>query len=43
LQCSRISWLKEGDRNTRFFDMQGKSRSRKNKIRKLKMEDGSWY
>jgi hypothetical protein len=31
LQCSRISWFKEGNRNTRFFHMQEKWRAQKNK------------
>jgi hypothetical protein len=42
LQCSGISWLKEGDCNTRFFHMQAKWRAIKNKIKKLKRTDGSW-
>jgi hypothetical protein len=42
LQHSRISWLKEGDCNTRFFHIQAKWRSRKNKIKKLKRADGTW-
>jgi hypothetical protein len=41
LQRSRIFWLKEGDRNTKFFHKQAKWHSRKNKIKKLKREDGS--
>jgi hypothetical protein len=41
-QQSQISWLKGGDRKTRFFHMQAKWRSRKNKIKKLKRADGSW-
>jgi hypothetical protein len=35
LQCSRISWLKEGDRNTRFFHQKAKWRAQRNKIKKL--------
>jgi hypothetical protein len=31
LQRSRISWFKEGNRNTRFFHMQEKWRAQKNK------------
>jgi hypothetical protein len=41
LQRSRVSWLKEGDQNTKYFHQQSKWRAQKNKIKKLK-EDGSW-
>ena len=42
LQLSRISWLKEGDRNTKFFHSRSVWRARKNKIKKLKDDDGAW-
>ena len=41
LQRSRINWLKEGDRNTRYFHRKARWRAKKNRIRKLKREDGS--
>lgn len=43
LQRSRIDWLKEGDRNTKFFHGRAVWRSRKNKIEKLKAADGNVY
>jgi hypothetical protein len=42
LQRSRITWLKEGDRNTRFFHQKAVWRARRNKIKNLKDSDGSW-
>ncbi|KAK1615802.1 hypothetical protein QYE76_021319 [Lolium multiflorum] len=39
---SRVSWLKEGDRNTRFFHQKAVWRARKNKVKKLKDDDGVW-
>jgi hypothetical protein len=42
LQRSRISWLKEGDRNTSYFHRQAVWRARKNRIKRLKGVDGVW-
>jgi hypothetical protein len=40
LQRSRVSWLKEGDRNTKFFHRKAVWRARKNRISSLKDQDG---
>jgi hypothetical protein len=42
LQRSRISWLKEGDQNTRYFHRKARWRAKKNWVRKLQRDDGSW-
>jgi hypothetical protein len=39
---TRIAWLKDGDKNTRYFYRQAVWRARKNKIKKLKDSDGNW-
>lgn len=40
-QRARIEWLKEGDRNTAFFQAKSKERARVNKVSALRREDGS--
>jgi hypothetical protein len=40
-QRSRATWLKHGDQNTRYFHRKATWRAKKNKIRKLKKDDGS--
>jgi len=41
LQRSRISWLKEGDRNTGFFQAKAGARGRTNRIKSLNDSDGN--
>jgi hypothetical protein len=42
LQRARVDWLKEGDRNTKFFHQRAAWRARKNRIRKLRSDSGEW-
>jgi hypothetical protein len=37
---SRIAWLKEGDRNTKYFHRRAAHRAKKNRIKLLRKEDG---
>ncbi|KAH9769616.1 reverse transcriptase domain-containing protein [Citrus sinensis] len=41
-QRSRADWLREEDRNTKFFHAKASARKRKNKIMGLEDEDGVW-
>ena len=43
LQRSRIMWLKEGDRNTKFFQSKSVWRARKNRIKELHDAAGNVY
>jgi hypothetical protein len=40
-QRSRVTWLREGDRNTGFFQAKARARGRTNRIHALKWADGS--
>jgi hypothetical protein len=42
LQRSRIAWLRDGDRNTKYFHRKASWRHKKNRISKLQREDGTW-
>jgi hypothetical protein len=39
----RALWLKDGDRNTKFFHNKASQRSKVNSIKKIKDEDGVWW
>ncbi|KAB2609074.1 hypothetical protein D8674_012242 [Pyrus ussuriensis x Pyrus communis] len=41
-QRSRVKWLREGDANTQFFHSSTLQRRRRNKIVKLRDENGNW-
>lgn len=43
IQKSRNSWLKEGDKNTKFFHLSTIVRRRRNKIEGLKDRNGVWH
>jgi hypothetical protein len=40
-QRSRVQWLADGDKNTRFFHLRASQRRRKNKVTEMVKEDGS--
>lgn len=40
--CSRVSELKDGDRNTKYFHHKASSRKKKNKIKGLMNSNGEW-
>lgn len=40
-QRSRVDWLREGDRNTEFFQARAAARKRTNRIQRLVRDDGS--
>ncbi|CAN1120799.1 hypothetical protein LINPERHAP2_LOCUS413 [Linum perenne] len=42
LQKSRMQWIKDGDRNTKFFHLSTLCRRKANWIQGLKLDDGSW-
>ncbi|CAN1744115.1 LINE-1 retrotransposable element ORF2 protein, partial [Linum perenne] len=42
LQKSRLQWIRDGDRNTKFFHLSTLKRRKFNAIKGLKREDGSW-
>ncbi|CAM8960612.1 unnamed protein product [Rhodiola kirilowii] len=41
-QRSRVDWLREGDRNTRFFHQRASHRRKVNRIEKLMSSKGDW-
>lgn len=42
MQCSRVNWLHNGDRNTQFFHLFASARRKRNRITRLKNNQGQW-
>jgi hypothetical protein len=40
LQRSHISWLQEGDRNTKYFHRKATAKAKKNRVKRLRKDDG---
>jgi len=41
-QKAHVKWLEQGDRNTAFFHAMCREKRRRNRIGRMKKEDGSW-
>lgn len=41
-QRSRVSWMKDGDRNTSYFHKKNERRRRQNEIKKILYQNGVW-
>ncbi|XVF47268.1 hypothetical protein PTKIN_Ptkin03bG0095800 [Pterospermum kingtungense] len=42
MQRAKVNWLRDGDKNTKFFHAQASKRRKKNFIKGLKNNDGFW-